>query len=195
MTTRQVRSGAAARVAVSFVLAMCLFSGYGSSCPSGYRSVMGSLLTGLHRPCRRNGYTPPTGSALTQARQRLGVDPLKALLDRGPRAPAVRGPRWHGGGSGIPPGVLADVQVYTTNANPRVQGERRSPFCLNSRERGVVASDALLTVADLLDDDGYDWCSKCQGYAVRPTDPSCPAIAPPPDPRHRAGTRPQSRQP
>ncbi|MFF0416522.1 hypothetical protein ACFYUY_39615 [Kitasatospora sp. NPDC004745] len=75
--------------------------------------------------------------------------------------------RWRSGGSGIPLGVLADVQVYTTNANPRIQGKGHSPFCPHSRERGVVAADDLLTVADLLDDDSYDWCSKCQGYAIR----------------------------
>ncbi|MEU4585868.1 hypothetical protein AB0F92_27885 [Kitasatospora aureofaciens] len=75
--------------------------------------------------------------------------------------------RWRGGGSGIPLGVLADVQVYTTNADPRIQGKGHSPFCPHSRERGVVADDDLLTVADLLDNDDYDWCSKCQGYAVR----------------------------
>ncbi|MFJ2189927.1 hypothetical protein ACIOJE_18630 [Kitasatospora sp. NPDC087861] len=74
---------------------------------------------------------------------------------------------WRSGGSGIPLGVLADVQVYTTNADPRIQGKGHSPFCAHSRERGVVAGDDVLTVADLLDDDGYDWCSKCQGYAVR----------------------------
>ncbi|MFJ6141109.1 hypothetical protein [Kitasatospora sp. NPDC092286] len=75
--------------------------------------------------------------------------------------------RWRGGGSGIPLGVLADVQVYTTNADPRIQGKGHSPFCPHSRERGVVAGDDLLTVADLLDNDDYDWCSKCQGYAIR----------------------------
>ncbi|MFG3056260.1 hypothetical protein ACGFZP_35620 [Kitasatospora sp. NPDC048239] len=74
--------------------------------------------------------------------------------------------RWRSGG-GIPLGVLADVQVYTTNADPRIQGKGHSPFCPHSRERGVVAGDDLLTVTDLLDNDEYDWCSKCQGYAIR----------------------------
>ena len=75
--------------------------------------------------------------------------------------------RWRSGGSGIPLGVLTDVQVYTTNADPRIQGKGHSPFCPHSRERGVVAGADVLTVADLLDNDGYDWCSKCRGYAVR----------------------------
>lgn len=75
-----------ARTVVYFVLAMCLFSGADSLCPPGYRSVMGSLLAGLRDLCRRCGYTTPTSSALTQARQRLGAAPLKALFDR------VRGP-------------------------------------------------------------------------------------------------------
>ncbi|MER5640319.1 hypothetical protein ABT095_25655 [Kitasatospora sp. NPDC002227] len=80
-------------------------------------------------------------------------------------APKATG--WRNGGSGIPLGVLADVQIYTTNANPRIQGKGHSPFCPHTRERGVVDADDLLTVSDLLDNDEYDWCSKCWGYAVR----------------------------
>lgn len=75
-----------ARAAVYFVLAMCLFSGSDSLCPPGYRSVMGGLPAGLRDLCRRCGYATPTSSALTQARQRLGSAPPKALFDR------VRGP-------------------------------------------------------------------------------------------------------
>lgn len=76
--------------------------------------------------------------------------------------------RWHGGGSGIPLAVLADVQIYTTNADPKIQGKGHSPFCRHSRERGVVAGDDLLALADLLghDDDDH-WCGQCWGYAVR----------------------------
>lgn len=75
--------------------------------------------------------------------------------------------RWRGGGSGVPLGVLADVQVYTTNADPQIQGKGHSPFCRPSGERGVASDDDLLALSDLLDNDGYDWCSKCWGYAVR----------------------------
>lgn len=71
-------------------------------------------------------------------------------------------------GSGIPLGPLAVAQIYTTNANPQqFQGKGHSPLCRHTRERGVAANDDLLTVADLLARDDFDWCSKCGGYAVR----------------------------
>lgn len=71
------------------------------------------------------------------------------------------------GGSGVPLGILADVQVYTTDADPRTEGKGHSPFCQHSRERGVTAHDDLLTLADLLTRDDFDWCGKCRGFAVR----------------------------
>ncbi|MFE2042858.1 hypothetical protein ACFXAZ_18405 [Streptomyces sp. NPDC059477] len=74
--------------------------------------------------------------------------------------------RWSGG-SGIPLGVLAEVQVYAVNADPRYEGKGHSPLCRHSRERGVVAGDDLLTVSDLAARDDFDWCSKCGGYAAR----------------------------
>ncbi|MFB7949556.1 hypothetical protein ACFC6L_32135 [Kitasatospora phosalacinea] len=74
---------------------------------------------------------------------------------------------WKRNGSGIPLGGLAQVQVYAVNADPRYQGKGHSPFCSHVRERGVTAGDDLLTVADLLGDTRFDWCSKCGGYAIR----------------------------
>ncbi|MEU5159696.1 hypothetical protein AB0G74_08825 [Streptomyces sp. NPDC020875] len=74
--------------------------------------------------------------------------------------------RWTGG-SGIPLGVLADVQVYAVNADPRYEGKGHSPLCRHSRERGVAEGDDLLTVSDLVVRDDFDWCGKCGGYAVR----------------------------
>ncbi|MEE1783387.1 hypothetical protein PUR71_10740 [Streptomyces sp. SP17BM10] len=76
---------------------------------------------------------------------------------------------WRRRGSGIPLGVLTDVQIYTTNANPRIQGKGHSPLCRHSNERGVAEDDDVLTPADLLgrEDLDYHWCSKCGGYAVR----------------------------
>ncbi|MFD3970004.1 hypothetical protein [Streptomyces cyaneofuscatus] len=71
------------------------------------------------------------------------------------------------GGSGIPLGPLADVQVYASNADPRYQGKGHSPLCRHTRERGVVHHDDLLRVTDLLTRDDFDWCSKCGGYAMR----------------------------
>lgn len=74
--------------------------------------------------------------------------------------------RWHSG-SGIPLGPLAVVQIYTTNADPWIEGKGHSPLCRHARERGIAANDDLLTVAGLLARDDFDWCSKCGGYAVR----------------------------
>ncbi|MET9183545.1 hypothetical protein ABZX88_35850 [Kitasatospora aureofaciens] len=88
-------------------------------------------------------------------------------LDLEPFEPATGDRRRRG--SGIPLGVLADVQIYTTNANPRIQGKGHSPLCRHSNERGVADDDDLLAPADLLgrEDLDYHWCSKCGGYAVR----------------------------
>jgi hypothetical protein len=68
-----------ARAVVSFVLALCLFSGADSSRPPGYRSVLRSLTTGLRQ---LRGIRLPTSAALTQARRRLGEAPLQLLLAR-----------------------------------------------------------------------------------------------------------------
>jgi Insertion element 4 transposase N-terminal/Transposase DDE domain len=81
-----------ARAVVSFVLALCLFSGADAAAPPGYRSVARSLTNGLrHLP---NTLKIPSSAALSRARQRLGVEPLRLLFDRlrGPRAtPATAG--------------------------------------------------------------------------------------------------------
>lgn len=61
-----------ARVVVLFVLALTLFSGY------GYRSVWRQLAGGLGGLVT----VTPTSSALTQARVRLGSEPLAALFAR-----------------------------------------------------------------------------------------------------------------
>jgi hypothetical protein len=74
--------------------------------------------------------------------------------------------RWRSG-SGLPLGSLAAVQFYTTNANPLIEGKGHSPLCRHAHERAVVASDDLLTVADLIARTDFDWCSKCGGYALR----------------------------
>ncbi|MBT2400850.1 hypothetical protein J7E89_34120, partial [Streptomyces sp. ISL-100] len=75
--------------------------------------------------------------------------------------------RWRSG-SGLPLGPLAAVQLYTTNANPLVEGKGHSPLCRHAHERAVVADDDLITVADLMAArTDFDWCSKCGGYAIR----------------------------
>jgi hypothetical protein len=71
------------------------------------------------------------------------------------------------GGSGLPLGVLAEVQIYTTNADRMVQGKGHSPFCQHAGDRGVTRYHSLLTLADLIQRQDLDWCSKCGGYATR----------------------------
>lgn len=73
-TQRRVRRLPAGLV-VYFVLALCLFSGADSLAPPGYRSVLASLVR--HLPHGSDGYALPVSSALTKARQRLGVAPLR----------------------------------------------------------------------------------------------------------------------
>ncbi|MFG2981316.1 hypothetical protein ACGFYQ_08650 [Streptomyces sp. NPDC048258] len=74
--------------------------------------------------------------------------------------------RWRAGSS-LPLGVLGQAQIYATNSDPKFEGRGHSPLCRHTRDRGLAASDDLLTVADLLARDDWDWCSKCGGYAVR----------------------------
>lgn len=73
------------RVVVYLLLAGCLFAGL------GYRQVWARLVAGL----RSVPVAWPGSSALSQARRRVGVKPLRALFDllRGPAAGAVR---WRG---------------------------------------------------------------------------------------------------
>ncbi|MFI0764683.1 IS4 family transposase [Streptomyces sp. NPDC021218] len=77
-----------ARVTVYLLLAGALFA------ELGYRQVFDRLCAGLA------GLAParPSGSALRQARQRLGAAPMKALFDlmRGPVATTATATRWRG---------------------------------------------------------------------------------------------------
>lgn len=71
-------------------------------------------------------------------------------------------------GSGLPLGILAGVQAYTSDADGRYQGRAHSPDCKHRRpERGVSRDDDLVTIKELLDNKGFDPCSKSGGYAVR----------------------------
>ncbi|MER7728932.1 hypothetical protein [Streptomyces sp. NPDC096323] len=68
----------------------------------------------------------------------------------------------------LPLGVLADVQVYTTDAAGQYQGRAHSPGCAHRRPmRGLSCDDERVTVEELLGNRGFDPCSKCGGYAVR----------------------------
>ena len=77
-----------ARVVVYLLLAGCLFA------ELGYRQVWAKLVSGL----RGLPIVSPTGSALRQARQRLGPQPVRALFDlvRGPAVTTATQARWHG---------------------------------------------------------------------------------------------------
>jgi len=66
-----------ARVVVYFVLAMCLWA------DEGYEEVARLLVGGLSKMARwRKSWQVPTTGALTQARARLGSEPLKTLFQR-----------------------------------------------------------------------------------------------------------------
>ncbi|MFB6517630.1 hypothetical protein [Streptomyces sp. NPDC056401] len=88
-----------------------------------------------------------------------------ACLDLSPFRP-LSTDRWRSG-SDLSLGVLGQAQIYATNSDPKFEGKGHSPLCRHTRDRGLAASDDLLTVADLLARDDWDWCSKCGGYAVR----------------------------
>jgi len=78
-----------ARLMVYFVIALALWSG------SAYREVMHKLVEGL-RGLRAwpDGWEVPTNAGITLARQRLGVEPLRALFDATARPIAT--PKTHG---------------------------------------------------------------------------------------------------
>jgi hypothetical protein len=66
-----------ARVVIYYVLALCLFFG------ESYEEVMRFLVEGLQfaRSWRKDSRIPTTG-AISEARQRLGSEPLRALFER-----------------------------------------------------------------------------------------------------------------
>ncbi|GAA0554741.1 IS4 family transposase [Paractinoplanes ferrugineus] len=77
-----------ARVVMYLLLAGCLFA------ELGYRQVWAKLVAGLHGL----PIVTPSGSALRQARQRLGPAPMRALFDllRGPAITTAGQVRWCG---------------------------------------------------------------------------------------------------
>ncbi|WP_439381505.1 hypothetical protein [Amycolatopsis lexingtonensis] len=88
-------------------------------------------------------------------------------LDLRPFKPAAadRGKR----GLGLPLGVLASVQIYTTDGTGRYVGKGHSPFCSFARSGRTSLDDRfdLLHVRDLVGSLKPDWCSVCGGYAAR----------------------------
>lgn len=66
-----------ARVVVYFVLGLCLF------CGESYEEVMRRMAEGLRFMGNWSGrWRVPTAGALTRARERLGVEPVRELFER-----------------------------------------------------------------------------------------------------------------
>jgi transposase IS4-like protein/DDE family transposase len=119
-----------ARVVVYYVLAMCLFFS------DGYEEVMRKLVNGLKfLGTWREGWHVPTTSAISQARQRLGEEPLRVLFERVavPMAqPGTRGSWFHGWRVMAVDGVVLDVpdtadNVATFGRKPHSGGESAFP--------------------------------------------------------------------
>ncbi|MFF8646597.1 hypothetical protein [Streptomyces sp. NPDC015345] len=88
-------------------------------------------------------------------------------LDLWPFRPVGGEDAWHGG-SGLPLGVLASVQLYTTDAAGQFEGRAHSPGCQHrDRDRGLTRYYDLVSVGQMLSAEQFDPCSKCGGYATR----------------------------
>ncbi|MDX3433897.1 hypothetical protein PV664_33995 [Streptomyces sp. ME01-18a] len=73
------------------------------------------------------------------------------------------------GWSGLPLGILAQAQLYSTDAFGQFEGRAHSPDCAHQRHdnNGVTRAYDLVTVAQMLHAHRFDPCSKCGGYATR----------------------------
>lgn len=116
-----------AHVVVYFVLTLALFH-------DGYEEVLRKLVNGL-RFARvwSTKWSVPTTGALTQARQRLGAAPMKALFERvaGPVAVAGTPGAWLGHRRLMAiDGVMIDMPDTDRNRQryPKATGGTRRPF-------------------------------------------------------------------
>ena len=104
-----------ARVVVYYVMALTLFYG------DAYEEVMRRLVGGLKLMRSWNGeWTVPTTSAISQARARLGEEPLKELFARVGRpiaSPGSTGSWYHGLRVMAVDGVVIDVPDTPANAD------------------------------------------------------------------------------
>ncbi|MDQ0828185.1 hypothetical protein QF032_000029 [Streptomyces achromogenes] len=92
------------------------------------------------------------------AMEQLDLRPFRPAAEDGARR----------GGSALPLGILASVQLYTTDAAGQFEGRAHSPGCQHqSRVRGLSRYYDLVTVEQMLDAERFDPCSKCGGYATR----------------------------
>jgi hypothetical protein len=136
-TTRRTQSRVRllpARVVMYLLLAGCLFT------ELGYRQVWSKLTSGL----AGLPIVAPTGSALRQARQRLGPQPMRALFDllRGPAATTAAQTRWRGLLLAVVDGTTLVVADSTANTS-RYTKHR----CVNGGSSGYpqLRLSALLT--------------------------------------------------
>ncbi|MCE7001989.1 transposase domain-containing protein [Kibdelosporangium philippinense] len=118
-----------ARVVVYWVLALCLFF------EDSYEEVMRKLVNGLRfLGTWRDDWHVPTTSALSQARQRLGAEPLQVLFERVavPMArPGTKGAWFHGWRVMAVDGLVLDVPDTDDNVavfGKKSHGGGESPF-------------------------------------------------------------------
>src|SRR4051794_17488706 len=117
-TQRRVRL-LPARAVVSFVLALCLFSGAGAAAPPGHPAGARAGTNGLRQ--RPNALKVPSSPAPSRARQRLGAEPLRLLFDRlrdrgRHRPPSARSPSADGWGLGAWDSTGIDAPDTAANA-------------------------------------------------------------------------------
>lgn len=123
-----------ARVTVYLLLAGCLFA------ELGYRQVWQRLTAGL----TGLDLVTPTGSALRQARQRLGTAPMRALFDllRGPAATtATNAVRWHG----LLTCVIDGTQLTVADSTANLGRYRKTRCNYGGSGYPVLRLSALLT--------------------------------------------------
>lgn len=70
-------------------------------------------------------------------------------------------------GFGLPLGVLADIQVYAKNADPRTMGKAHAPFCQHDHGVTLDTHYDLMTLTEAMQFPEEERCSKCGGYALR----------------------------
>jgi hypothetical protein len=124
-----------AHVMVRFCQAMCLFF------DDDYEEVMRKLVGSLKSMSSwRDNWTVPSTSAITQARQRLGADPLRALFEKTAVPVAKRGTKgaWLGSRRLMAiDGFMVDVPDTDDNV---------AEFGRNSNGKGVSAFPQVLAV-------------------------------------------------
>jgi hypothetical protein len=110
-------------------------------------------------------YTAPREQTVPHAVWRSILLP-SARVNLLPFRPRDDGWHYHSG-LGLPLGVLANIQVYTKNADLRTMGKGHAPFCQHNQSRTLDSDYDLLTLAETMQFPREEWCSKCGGYALR----------------------------